>query len=628
MHVIPRRLKALRHRVPASHATTPTLAAVAAELGSLTPNRVLLWTGAGISVPGPSSLPTGWELTERLFRSFFQSDALAIVLGYHTRAYWLTSALCPVQAVSPTARLPRLETVLGVAERYYGTRAHGVLDDVRTAAPNAYHEFFACHIAAGGRHITANFDICIERAQASSGAAPPAADALIHFHERLDATTTAATLGATLARIEGGFSTDLATRMLDRVTNAAATVLFGYSGSDFFDVDVTFSTLQPGSLDGHRVYWIWHSEKCSWHELHPDAQDEPPLARYMRAAGAEVRHYCGPTGTLLQALAGHWRMPYTTDSAARGLKQITVATSDDEKTAATLALYRELGIPAEIDRMLALSNPAADPKDLWMARSELMWEQGRWNQLRRMWYHGPLPPGVSEATRLERIGAALWVQGRLVPAYLWLSHHRRRLEAQGQVDEAWPLAETQARVVEHMGLTPELRPLGRRLARKAAERLGSPDQTKGVHTYRRHYDLQTSLSATARGVRRNTDDADTSRQWFEQAGSMIAAIAYSHRMLRDGYGPHLSEAELESAYRRHFQLATAVGSTGAAWRVILLPGANRVFSLREVLAACYALEYGHWHRFRLLSNVIAKRLLHHLTQGARGCRRFIAKLRP
>jgi len=593
------------------------------------PKGVLFWTGAGISVPGPSALPTGLELTERAFASFFEPDALATVLGYHARAGWLTRELCDPEALR-SARLPRLETVLGVAERRFAKETAEILSDVIDAQPNWYHGFFAHHLVAGGRHITANFDTCIEKACAhllggrprahprAGRCAPASAPRAVieHFHHHLDASTTAGELGSTLARIQGGLDEDLRDRILRSVEASRAVVFVGYSGSDFFDVDVAFAELRPGALDGKTVYWIAHSARCECHEIEPEPEACPPLAVHLRNAGARVRFLCGPTEQFLEALARKWALAVGAPRAApRRVVALAAAVAPGARRAATLELYRELGLPAEVDRMLrqAEFDPAAAPAlrraDLWQARSEAMWEQGRWNQLRRMWRTIPVGE-VDPLMRAERIGACLWVQGRLVPAHLWLSRQWRRAEREYGPERAWPLAETLARVIEHMGRIPGLRHYARLSARRTAARLGEPEQRSGVHVYRRHQDLQTSLAALADGRERVPGSATTSQQWFAEAGSVLASVSYSHRALRDlrAAGGLSAPGALESAYRAHFHTAAAIGTIAGAWRTVLLPDADRVFTSSELLASVFALQYGTVQRFRILARYAAKRL--------------------
>jgi hypothetical protein len=567
---------------------------------------VLFWSGAGISVPGPTSLPTGWELTERVFRSFFEPDALARILGHHANAGWLSSALCQKRTM-PNARLPRLETVLGVAFRQFGELAHPVLADLRTARPNWHHRFLAAHLKAGGFQVTANFDTCIEDAHFSGyGSATKSVE---HFHRSLDADTTPSELGATLEIIQGGFPEGYGDRIVEYVANAPVSVFIGYSGSDFFDIDVAFATRARNRLAGREVHWISHSEHCEFHTVTPDDTVAPQLGQLLTEAGATVRYHCGHTGTFLSRLAQAWEFELEpTSFGRRQLRDGTIQVDDQGRRAATLALYREFGIPAEIDRMLDYDDLNGVPEaDLWQARSESLWEAGQWSTLRRMWAHGERPQGITDVMRQERIGACLWVQGRFLPAYLWLARHRRRAEQERRASDAWLLAETEARVIEHMARTPELRLLARVLARGAVRRLGEPDQREGVHRFRRHSDLDTSLKAAAEGRSREVGHAETSVRWFSEAGSMIGALGYAHRALRDSYHPAQPRDEVRRRYRSHFRWALGMGSRAGAWRMILLPDAHRVFSFAEAVAGVFALQYGNWQRIRILARFLAKR---------------------
>jgi hypothetical protein len=78
-------------------------------------------------------------------------------------------------------------------------------------------------------------------------------------------------------------------------------------------------------------------------------------------------------------------------------------------------------------------------------------------------------------------------------------------------------------------------------------------------------------------------------------------------MLRNSYDLTRPREEVERAYRAHLRWADAVGSSAAAWRTILLPDADRVFSLREIATGALALEYGHWHRIRILVRSVVRR---------------------
>ena len=137
------------------------------ELTGLEPEQVVFWSGAGISADAPTRGPLGNTLVRRALTAYFQDgiyDALQDV--YRT-----------IDAPNAAYR-PRLETVLDVAVGQYGLDVLAdALSDLVAAAPNANHTFFGAHAAAGGYHVTANFDTCVERAGADVGGR------VFHIHE-------------------------------------------------------------------------------------------------------------------------------------------------------------------------------------------------------------------------------------------------------------------------------------------------------------------------------------------------------------------------------------------------------------------------------------------------------------
>ncbi len=138
--------------------------------------------------------------------------------------------------------------------------------------------------------------------------------------------------------------------------------------------------------------------------------------------------------------------------------------------------------------------------------------------------------------------------------------------------------------------------------------LGRATQASGVHLYRRRNDLATSLG-TILGHERAPAEAETSSRWFTEAGSLLAALNYRHRQYREGYrAEDISDAELASRYRQLQQHFVGIGSPSGQWRTHLLPGAERVFTAAEVVRGVFALQYGSWHRVRLLARYLALRL--------------------
>ncbi|HEY1621195.1 MAG TPA: SIR2 family protein [Streptosporangiaceae bacterium] len=595
---------------------------LATEVGRADPADVLALSGAGVSLDPPASLPDGGTLTRRVFAAFLTPDALDTVTARHLAVGWRPARPCPRgRATGDAARLPRLETVLGVAAETCGEQSVAdILADVCEARPNFLHEIFAAHLARGGRHITANFDGCIEKAADNRFAGWRGRGQIFHFHGSLADDPSGLTLGATLARIQGGFSDEQAAVIRGMLVAARFLVVLGYSGSDFFDFDTLIAALPADALAAVHVIWISHSGH-SWHSLDPGSRTLPPVIGLLRRAGARVSVACGPTTEFAEGIARSWGLAaaprQAPDPALRTAPPPVVAASPAQRRIATFQLYRELGLPGEVAAAIGTAQAAgADPAAIWLARSEMLWEQGRWNALRRIWARGPLPPGVGPALRAERIGACLWVQGRLVPAYLWLTWHRRHAR---DPQDRMLLAETEGRVIEHMHRVPPLNLLAAVLAPRMAAVIGGTSQRAGIHLHRRRNDLVSSLRSVSGGTR-DEAEAQASSQWFAEAGSLLAALSYRHRQLRDTYrAARLSDAELSRRYRelqRHF---AAVGSASGQWRTHLLPGAERVFRTPEVLHGLFALQYGWRQRAWLLARFVPLRIRYQA--GAAAARR-------
>lgn len=560
-------------------------------LSSTAPEDVTVLSGAGISVEGPSSLPTGWELTERIFTAYFPPGTLDTVLRAHLDIGWTATPPCPDDPAGTDPKLPRLETVLGVVSRVHGEQAvDDSVADVARAEPNRLHRFLAHHLTRGGGHLTANFDECVEKAGATLGHAP-GPGGMLHFHGATG--PHGGVLGATLERIEKGFPPDLADRFIDGLRARPVLLVLGYSGGDFFDVDVAVNGLAAGDLTGMRVLWLLHSN----HAPHVVTDDKilPPLVAGLRRAGARVDVLCGPTSVVLDVLCRSWGFPALGDAGARHPDPPAIAVDDSLREVAALELFLEIGVFTQVRKLLAAPPGKASSALIRSATSATLWELGRWNDLRRYWRRVRPATAGERVRRRERIGATWWVQGRLVPAYLWLTWHRRRADGEA----AQVLAETEGRVLEHMLRTPDLAWFARPTARKLLHVLDAAGQVAGVRPYRTRSDLRSSLEHAVAGAARD-NHASVSSEWFGQAGSLLAWVTYRHRTLRDTYHPLVGEAELRASYGELRNQYEALGSRSGALRTILLPGAERVFTTREVLRDLRRLQHGTWHRIRIL----------------------------
>lgn len=346
----------------------------------------------------------------------------------------------------------------------------------------------------------------------------------------------------------------------------------------------------------------------------------------LRAAGADVHVVCGPTDALLTEIARGWGLPPLAAPRPRSPQEPHLVVTAAERHRATFLLYRALGMHREVGRLLRSGGTGADdPVELRSVRSQLLWEAGAWNSLRRMWWRAPADE-PDQHTRNERIGACLWAQGRLLPAWWWLNGQRAAVE--GNPQAAYALEETISRVVEHMHRTPDLRAIGRRLLERipsdppVVTASGDDDHDRHEAAFRALTDVRDSLDALRRGAPRAHDDhARESTTWFRESGDLQGMLSYRHRALRDAYGSGETEPSDAELRERYDELRTAnlfLGSPAGAYRTVLLPGAHRVYRLHEFVFGLMALQYGWWHRFRLLAWYLPRRLRHWSTTRRRG----------
>ncbi|MFG2543588.1 hypothetical protein ACGFOM_14245 [Streptomyces sp. NPDC048594] len=585
-------------------------------LAAAGPSAVTCWTGAGISMDAPSCLPSAWRLTEHVFSLFFASTAFDTVMKHHASIKWVTRALCDLPSAdgaarTPGTRLPRLETVLGVADRVLDKhRALHILDDLRTVRPNRLHRFFAEHLRLGGGHITANFDDCVERAHQQAYDGPPGPGRMFHFHGSVQDDPHHGTLGATLSRIEKGFERAMAQRLQEALTQTPFLIVAGYSGGDFFDVNVTLDGLAVDALAGLRVVWLNHEGHPDWHVV---TDGRPGMVDLLERAGATITVLCGTTAGFFDALAAAWGCAPLAAVTPGAAWDPRVPVTEAEKSAATLLLYRELGLMKGLSYILAddVMSAQCPPADLHWARSELLWESGRYRELRAFWTASPLPEGITPAQRTERIGASLWVQGRLIPAYAWLRWHRRRSHLQNEPT----LLETEGRVIEHMARVPGMRTAAKTLIPSYVRHLTGPRERTAGTERRRLDDLHTSLDALLTGTPRSDRHATSSRSWFSETGSLLGYMNFHHRNLRDSYDPHTRPARLRRAYVESQTLYDSLGSVAGSVRAHLLPGAEQVFTLREYVRGLFTVQYGWVHRARLAGRFTALRTRVRIAQG-------------
>lgn len=584
-----------------SDALDPADVVRALGMTRLKPREVLFLTGAGISMEPPTQAPGGVTLTERALSHAFPPGCLETLQGYY-------------EVLGTDRTHPRLETVLGIVDRVLGTSVLvWLLEDVRTAPPNALHRFFARHLAHGGRHLTANFDDCIERAAGQ----PPTGGSLLHFHGSLGEDSTGSALGATLAALEHGLPAGRATRFEELLTGAdvRAIVVVGYSGSDHFDVDPALRQIaSSGALRGKQVLWCDHGGEIDL--LSAGDPRAPRQLAYLEAGGAHCRAATGPTRRWLEPLATALGLQLEPPDAERRRVTFEPPRIDpDERRVAQLQLCAALGLHREVSAMLdrQLIDATADGDAIAAATR---WAEGRYDAASTHWQLHHRRVGAEEPVSAERHIACLWVQGRLLRAYLAGRRALRRASRHPtQAAAVTDLAETVGRVLIHMERTPDLRWFSTPRRRALVAR-SLPDATDlGMHMRIRVGDVRAALT----GARSEEGRLAASIEDFDQAEALGARLNYEQALLRDRVAN--GEQPSRSEFREHTRRMKALGALGDAARSVFLPGSDGAFSIAEARLALAQLEVSRWQRARfagqfLLTNGAAVRRLLPIRAGS------------
>jgi hypothetical protein len=263
-----------------------------------------------------------------------------------------------------------------------------------------------------------------------------------------------------------------------------------------------------------------------------------------------------------------------------------------------------MGLHHEVKRLLT-ARSATQPDELAIA-AQTAWAQGRYRSARRLWistFRGDDP--IDCARREERIGATLWVQGRLLHAYIYLRRALRRADAAGISGEpSWLLAETLGRVLEHMTRRPQLRHFvssKRQLFVLDHLPLNPSDDftSLGVH-------IDARLGGIAKALGGPADPTFPSPiTTFDEAEALNAMLNYRHADLRRRANE--SPAPTPDEYRRQRDQFLAIGALGDAPRVYSIPGAGSAFSYSEMRHDLSGIDLSPWPRILLISRFLRER---------------------
>jgi hypothetical protein len=555
------------------------------------PASIVVWCGAGISAAAPTLLPLGIPLTNQAL------DELCITGTKDT----LAEVANVLGLIDPDGNPipPRLEVVLGAAIAEAPKAVFSELAPVVSAVPNAVHQRIAGVVRAGGRVLTLNFDTCIE--QVLVGRPAGEVPEVVHVHGAMRTMADLEALGAFFHVIERGLPQAMA-GLVDRTLEAADEVwIVGYSASDFFDVRPHIESLAARGVDlsGVRVVWLVHDSK-------------PPVeldayASWFRDAGAVFEVLDGWTDALLDQLMDRHGIA----SAALASPSIppppvapAAEATDEERGRVTARLYRALGYTKGLAQLIDTGAVPSTDEDL----GRIAWAEGRYSDSRRAYRRVPVTDRASSMHRIERTGACLWVQGRLIPAAAVLWRNRQvAAECLESLDpdeqrEGVNWLDTFVRVLEHMDKT-ELRLLPKASVRRRLLAMAPTDL--GVLPF----DLRARLAEAVcwldggSGSAAAQAAAHAAREGMREAASFSGNLNYQHRELRVRPAAERKAQDYVDLRTR----MTEIGAHGDAARVILIPGAAGVLDLGDAIASVALVQFGPWQRLRILGTFSLRR---------------------
>lgn len=589
------------------------------------PSNVVILSGAGISVDGPTNGPLGAALARAALDRAFLPGTLLEVQG----AYAVLGMR--------ESRVPRLEAILEIAVSVHGTSVLSqLLEELVKAEPNALHHFFGQHVALGGQHVTANFDTLIERAVPGTR--------VLHFHGSLSHDGKGCdSLGATLSRVERGFNNDVRERLMEAFTGTPRRRLLvvGYSGSDYFDMDPFVEQAASAFADALvQVIWVEHDNAApnGTFEISEDLEGAPKMLRMLADAGIEWLRLRGNTASALTVFAQMWGLDPVIPEPRRTQGHDVAEVGDwSTRALATHRLFRHMGMYRSDNELLAREPWLRERVDVEEA-AEAAWQRGEHSYALAHWrrlYGGA--DAASRAMLRERTAACLWDRGSYLRAYWHASKAVSIASGCGNADVLALTVEMKARVLVHMARTPELRwfstPTRRQHLVLAIDKLVGTLRM-GAHVGNRLRDVRLLLEMDPEGSDRKTTSAASVRhgppspqgvvaghrqvttpaasaqskevESFSEYESLSAVADYSRGQMRSEAAAGLQvTAETVEQYRR---AAEYLGKTAAVATLFAVPGAAPHYTLRDVMRALPQVPATPWHRVRLLGRwVVAKR---------------------
>lgn len=225
-------------------------------------DNLTIWVGAGISMSGPTYLPSGNDLTQYVFNTVILSSDRLLEVWNQINKY--------EKKYIDTNPFPRLELILSsiaYVEKYF-KNGHFIsgFDSFNQAPFNQNHIFLAALVHEGATIMTANFDLEIEKAynyiymgqnfnsSDIDTTLPGSKGRIIHFHGTCHDGNR---MGATIENITHLVNKQLYSRILRCFKKDRRNVFLGYSFSDVYDINVTISEIYTkNSKYSTRDNWI------------------------------------------------------------------------------------------------------------------------------------------------------------------------------------------------------------------------------------------------------------------------------------------------------------------------------------------------------------------------------------
>ena len=265
------------------------------------PEDMIFWTGAGISMQYPTSLPGGAHLTQLCMDSFMPQGTFSLVKGLFSLGRFKDS-------YGNSKNLPRLELIIEDIVGVLGFQAFEYLSfmNIPEQYLNSYHLFFAKHISEGGTHFTMNLDNGIE------ATIPNTTDRLLNLHGTISDKSSYEDLGLVLKNITAGFDDARAQSILNVLIGSKILCFIGYGGVDSFDV-TPFFDLFVGAVGNKRlknltVIWLCHREQSTFELCRPEeiGNGGPTILKGLEKAGAKIYAFSGNGTRLIGFLEDLW----------------------------------------------------------------------------------------------------------------------------------------------------------------------------------------------------------------------------------------------------------------------------------------------------------------------------------